>query len=98
MSHSFSNISYHRHGLQGGYFSVLCLLWQLRVILYCLGKKILTLVYYLLHLLFVQERKDKYCSYHLLFLNKAEKKKKKKKSKKEEKEKADITDYNKKYS
>ena len=59
MTHSFSNILYHRHGLQEGYFSVLCLLWRLRVILYCLGKKILTLVYYLLHLLFVQERKDK---------------------------------------
>src|ERR1700730_11454761 len=92
MSHSFSNILYHRHGLQEGYFSVLCLLWQLRVILSCLGKKILTLVYYLLHLLFVQERQNEYCSYHLQFLNKAEKKKR---NKKEEKEKADITDYNK---
>ena len=60
MSHSFSNILYHRHGLQEGYFSVLCLLWQLRVILYCLGKRTLTLVYCLLHLLFFQERQNEY--------------------------------------
>src|SRR5437016_12239005 len=93
MSHSFSKILYHRHGLQGGYFSVLCLLWQLRVILYCLGKKILTLVYYLLHLLFFQKRQNEYSRYHLLFLNKAEKKKR---NKKEEKKKSDIIDYNKK--
>src|SRR5438552_4322062 len=92
MSHSFSNILYHRHGLQAGYFLVLCLLWQLRVILYCLGK-ILTLAYYLPHLLLFRERQNEYNSYQLLFLKKAEKKKR---NKKEEKEKADISNQNKK--
>src|SRR5207245_11665528 len=87
MSHSFSRILYHRHGLQGGYFSVLCLLWQLQVILYCLGKKILTLIYYLLRLLLFQERQNEYSSYHLLFLNKALKKKR---NSNDKKEKADI--------
>ena len=90
MSHSFSNISYHRHGLQGGFFSVLCLLWQLRVILYCLGKKILAPVYYLLHLLFFQERQNEYSSYHRLFLNKAEKKKRNKKEKKAQADKVMV--------
>src|SRR6266487_3297537 len=93
MSHYFSNILYHRHGLQGGYFSVLCLLWQLRVILSCLGKKTLTLVYCLLHLLFFQERQNEYSIYRLLCLNKAEKKNR---NKKEKKEKTDTIDYNKK--